>query len=662
VIKRSMQILSFLVAGIIIASSLSTGIFSASAQGDLPVPSEKQITDSTLSGPVFLDSYWTNVDASSTTTTTSTRKEVGPGDGASTLAVVLVNRGYSEITQITGHLTLPDGFTANGRYTSANTADTTFDTVVGAGSTFTLYFDVNVSDKARVGQYIANLNIEYSRVLELGTLRNNSVDVPVLLTGKVILDSVTLTHNLVPGVTNNVDLEIRNSGSAPATGVVITIMGINTNNGNSNSANSDNSSTSSSFSSQGQIINTGSRTFSIGTIKPNSNANITASIFPNNSAGGSTANIQLDISYNDAYGNAKSFSPTVGLVILPSAASVISVNVVSPTDNNTDNRIVAGKVDDLILKFENKGMSQISNAIISISSTSDSIKILGDSKWTVDAIGAKSQVLLPTRIFAAPSLIGTPASFDISIGYLLNGESKAEQYILGTYVDGDISLRMYDLAINYVGNTPTLVGNLLNEGNTAAFFTTIELMQQPTADSGNSTRRHFDSQAPSQFGQQTLFQNSSSMPPPQYLGDLTANSPLPFSIPLNSFRGFQTGTFPVTIKVTYKDGLRNPHEFISSQNVALAPPTTQFSSGQDFRNRSQGMGMFMLIIIAAVVAAAAIATVFIVRRRKKLKTRQLQSQNDSSGNGQENIEDILANPSGAAKVDQQSDSLHVKKE
>ena len=32
------------------------------------------------------------------------------------------------------------------------------------------------------------------------------------------------------------------------------------------------------------------------------------------------------------------------------------------------------------------------------------------------------------------------------------------------------------IEVNYIGGTPNIVGNLLNEGNTVALFTTVELV------------------------------------------------------------------------------------------------------------------------------------------------------------------------------------------
>src|SRR5262249_30247964 len=129
--------------------------------------------------------------------------------------------------------------------------------------------------------------------------------------------------------------------------------------------------------------------------------------------------------------------------------------------NATDNRVVAGKVSEFTLLVSNRGSSPITNAVVSLSSGSANVQILGDTKWTIDSISGQSSVQLPTRIYAAPSLIGTPANFSVTIDYLTSGQSKTETYTIGTYVDGDINLSTYGLAVSNVGGTPTLTGNIL---------------------------------------------------------------------------------------------------------------------------------------------------------------------------------------------------------
>ncbi len=193
--------------------------------------------------------------------------------------------------------------------------------------------------------------------------------------------------------------------------------------------------------------------------------------------------------------------------------------------------------------------------------------------------------------------------------------------VLGTYVDGEISIRAYDLMINYIGDRPNLVGNLLNEGNTAALFTAVEIVQSPR-DGANQQL------APST---------------PQYLGDLSANSPLPFSIPLNLPRNAEPGSYAFTLKVTYKDNLRNAHEFVTSGNVVLEP---QQPANLQARNQSPMAGLLLPLIIGGAATAAAI--VFVVRRRRRSK--RLMAQNNGPEKG-ENIKDVLRNPSAGKEKD-----------
>jgi hypothetical protein len=605
------------------------GLLAANAQEDLLT---EQQAIQTLNGPVFLDAYWVDRN-SSTDATASARKEVGPGDGASTLAVILVNRGTSPITAVTGSLILPEGFSAYGSAgAEVNTVQASYNQMVEEGAAFTLYFDINVSDKATVGTYTTNLKVEFSRVREVGTLRDAELSVPFRLTGKVILDPVVVTRNLVPGVSNNVDIAVRNSGSAPATGTVVSITGININSG-STSSNGDASGL------RPQITSFGTNTFAIGTVPPSSNTTFTTSLFPNIAAGGNTAGIQLQITYNDANGNSRTLTPTIGVIVLQNAPSIVGVRASSGV-NETDNHIVAGKADNFVLEIANKGTTPITNAVVTIESTSTSLNILGDSKWAVDQIGPHSQANLETRVFAATSLIGNPATFDVTIDYLLDGSPKTEKYVLGTYIDGEIVLRVYDLTINYVGTTPTLVGNILNEGNAAALFTTIELVQPPE---GSQFPARGDSTNGNQFGASSgNFTRQQSTPPsPQYLGDLTANSPLPFSMPFNIQRNGEQAAYPVTLKITYKDSLRNPHEFVASQNAVLAQQ--QPAATSQFRSQRQDASPMLLIVLIAAAIAGAVAAFFIIRKRRRANARKAQAPNNG-GEKRENIEDILQNP------------------
>lgn len=489
------------------------------AQQDITGLSREQIIEANYSGPVFLDAYWTSGSSDN-----DTEVDVGPGDGASILAVVLINRGPSDIAGITGRLSLPDGFQATGK-SAGSPAVATYNQLAEVGSTFTLFFDVDVHDDADVGEYTARLSLDYSKYYETGTPRNVEMDVPFRITGEAIV-AVSRTY----------------------------------------------------------------------------------------------------------------------------------------IDGNASSQIAAGKIEDYVFSVANNGNAPITNVVVTIESSSESLKILGDSKWTVQSINEDSKADLATKVFAATSLIGNPAVFDVTVEYSSNGQSYTGTYTLGAYIAGEISLQIYDLAINYIGDTPNLVGNLLNEGTTTALFTTIEIVEGPVADNGGNSAQgqpnqqsppQFDQQAPPQFEQQgeqqTSNQNAAPQSTsPQYLGDLTENSPLPFSIPLNLARNAQPGQYQVTLKVIYKDDLRNAQEFVMSGTAVLE---AQQSGNQAERPGFLGMGlglpvMGLMLPLTIGGIGAAVAAALIIRRRKRAKTKKLLTQKEA-----DSIETILSNPDADAKKD-----------
>src|SRR5918999_1104999 len=194
-------------------------------------------TDDSLTdrSPSFLEAYWTDNSestsslSSSGTNNNSIKEEVGPGEGASTLAVVLVNKGRSEITALTGYLTLPtSGFRSiegESLINSTGISVASHDSIVRPGETFTLHFTIEILDNAKVGAYTGSLKLVYSKVLEVGQI-SSSTPLPFRITGKVILDAASNTQNLVAGSPNRLTILINNEGSADANGVVAIVTDV----------------------------------------------------------------------------------------------------------------------------------------------------------------------------------------------------------------------------------------------------------------------------------------------------------------------------------------------------------------------------------------------------------------------------------------------------
>ena len=600
-IKKSSRVFLYSLISTMLLLSSNWSLTNSNAQTDLD--------------PAFQDSYWTDDDMismSNTSTNDAVKKEVGPGEGTATLAVVLVNKARSDITAVKGYLSLPAGFKAIGVIPpdmgknisdlSEYTVDS-YDSIIKSGETFTLYFEMSVLKNANVGPYIASLDLVYSKVLETGQITVKNIAIPFRVTGKVVLDVVSEKYHLIPGSSNRVNITIKNKGTANASGVIVSV---NESPSTSNSLLSSNSS----FNANGEgiesvpLVNIGNNTYDIGVIPANRTAQINPSVYPSNSAGETVQNLDLQISYGDAYGNRKSSDQSVGLVISPKPPrSVLNIDAGGSSNNqNSSIVLIAGKIQELEFTIANEGKIPVTNLVITLTSQADTVKILGNSKWTFESLLPQSKLNLSTNVFASEDVIGKPIQFPVKIQYVSDEQSTTETIDLGSYVDGEIRVRVYDLGINIIGDRPNLVGTLLNEGNTVALFTTVEMLKPPISE------------------QKSLVGSIASSQ--QYLGDLTENSPLPFSIPLTIDNSTKAGTYPVFLKVSYRDNLRIPHELTINGSVDYEPIEQTTDGGQgifgigSISNGDRNISAIIPPILVILVIIIIIAIIVVLRKRR----------------------------------------------
>ena len=693
-------------------------------------------TDQTAQGSVIAET--SSVSSGAQEIPPVQKQEVGPGEGDSILAIVLINRGFSDVTSIRASLDFPPGFTANvsPKNIDNDTALATYNGQVNAGQPFALYFPVTISKDTLVGkEYTASLKIRYFNVAEQDEedTRDRTIKIPLKLSGKVILDAIPFSVSassqsvnntfqdgkssfasvvsLVPGEPNLVETLIKNEGSASATGVIVEVSSRdqqdqldNNNVIPSSSGNGNTSTTTVQQSTVIPLINSGTTTFNVGVIPAGGSVKINPVIFASNSVGSILENIHLKISYNDAYGNKKEIDRLMGVHILPSSpqsgltlsptvtnsdtiqsgTSLSDVTIQNGKDdsanrgngnneyknqtfsypltqvsefnlngngiipneieNNDNNKsdgvdlpsdanananananksiisLIAGRVDDLKFNITNTNTNTITDVVISLNTDSSSMKILGDSKWNLNKINPFSTQEFITSVFASKSLINSPVSFKVSIQYIYNNQVKSDSLNLGANVIGDITVNINDLAVNYIGGNPNLVGNILNKGNTLALFTTIELLNPSSTINGeNQTLTMSSTPMSRDYKNKNILIPASSFP--QYLGDLEENSPLPFSIPLAMKNSSTSAIYPVSLKVTYSDDLRNGYTVISNGTVEFSAPVTTGNQGQTF------LGNYTMIFFVMVAIVAIIIGIVILRRfRSKIKSKSLEGE------------------------------------
>ena len=339
----------------------------------------------------------------------------------------------------------------------------------------------------------------------------------------------------------------------------------------------------------------------------------------------------------------------------------LSQNTTSPnkSQNNTSLILTALSLEDMKFHITNYNNFPITDLVVSIASQSGDVKIVGDDTWTVPVILPHTTHEFTTKVYASTSLIATPVSFNVLLQYLTQAQSQAGSFVLSATVIGNIIPTVSGaLSINFIAGVPNIVGNLLNEGTTTGLFTSVEMINQPFHPSNSSTAAPAAAggKAPSSNPQSTNSSYSpSSLPPPQYLGDLQSDSPLPFSIPLTvDINSTAPGTYPVILKISYSDDLHRPHVEYLHYPVVVAPqppPPTNNGGPLAFLGLGGGglhghgvhgghggasrgvLGIplpILLIIIAAIVIA-----ILLIRRRRKSKQKVLISESGKQDIGDE---------------------------
>jgi hypothetical protein len=329
-------------------------------------------------------------------------------------------------------------------------------------------------------------------------------------------------------------------------------------------------------------------------------------------------------------------------------------------------QIAAGRIQNLSFAINNdngitlptldSAQNSITDLAVSLTPQNSLVKILGPSSWNIPTIASSSGQVLSTQVFAPVSLMDNPVVFTVAIKYIQNNHQvKSTDFDLGAMVTGDIQLKLNNLRVEFNGSTPTLVGNILNEGNTPALFASLEMVKQV------QPQAHAQISLPSSSSLNTnpetiLMPNST-----EYLGNIISSSPHSFSVPLQAVHplvdrsssqskltayesakeksafetnvadnspGMQpsalgavnnipvTGTYPLLLKITYSDNLKNIHQLVFTSPLEIEPKQPQNSSP------------WLVILFGLLIAVMAAGIIMLLRlpkeRRKAFTTAYMK--------------------------------------
>ncbi|MEM2181577.1 MAG: hypothetical protein QXZ49_03895 [Nitrososphaerota archaeon] len=288
--------------------------------------------------------------------------------------------------------------------------------------------------------------------------------------------------------------------------------------------------------------------------------------------------LPLTIKYRDRNGNQDVEQSFIALFIGEEEPK--SPNILLSTSSS----ITAGKVETIKIDILNNYRARLDKVVIIASPIETGLSVIGSNNWKIDKIDPAKTESINVSLFASPSLAGSPARLRMKIQYVTsdNGETINEEREVGFIIEGFINLRVYDLNVIFLAGSPMLTGNILNEGNVPALFTTVEFESPLTAPG------------------QTI-----------YIGDLNPNAPLPFNVKLINNLISDNIRLDGVIIIKYKDELRREHVY--TQPVSLTITLPHLSEKEKPLISQEILNLIIvLVVIIAIVGSVAI----LLRRRR----------------------------------------------
>jgi len=501
-----------------------------------------------------------------------------PGDVNVPLNIVIQNDGTEQITYLNAQLllnTLPFTDSATGAYYStAGYSDT-----LKPGQSTTLTFYLNIASDATIKTYDVPLELKITTPHYLSV-----VDIPltvkVPLLGKAVF-SLDAAQASLPSGNSQLDLILSNSGTGSASAVQVSL------------------SIPTSIALTGQ-----SNVYIVDSLSSKTNFTLPVLLYIPRSSEGSAYSITAVISYSDPYGTTRSETHIVGF-------SIEESKWLSPFTLYSDtNNFTAGYMNRPTITIKNTGKSSVNSVEVVISTqptksstSTTSVNALtitpGTESWVFEDIKPSMSVTITPEVFAPLDSADSSHTMTLSITYFdSNGNLHEETKTIGFAVKGSIIIVFQQVQVSpttiSAGGNFTITGNLLNKGNTDALYSTISI--KPNS--------YFNS----------------SLEGSQYIGDITTNNPIPFSLTVGVPSNVGEGTHPVTAVLTYEDNYGKTYSEEFTMQVSISRPTAPHTQTQEAALGTTALfRILFLTALVAIVGGGSISVFKVYRGRKRTK-------------------------------------------
>ena len=517
-----------------------------------------RVAEVTNKGIAVVDTFWGSP---------NDQISVEPGDNSVKLNVVIQNRDTGPISGIQGKLISNNHFSSSN---GANSVTGFFGATVPSGSTSSADFLVDVSDSIELGEY--NLQLDFSYLDKDSLLRNEIIDFSVIVDGKSDIELSIKNNVLTSGTENDLILEMSNIGTAPAYSISLSV----------------------SYGTSSSILGTSldDNTRKLDHLLTDEKMSFSFPTYVSPTAQKGLYPISVIVEYRTINGLQKTISQEFG-VIVKDWSSPFSINI-------PDNVLQSGRITTPLINLQNTGDDDVTDISIDLQFSTVQSSVLpiflnsGSNTWKFNKLNSGDSLTLDPEIFASLSAADTSSVVQVHISYIdSHGFPHEEIRTIGFTVRGLIDLTFksveFDREILPAGFNASIVGNLLNQGNTDAQFLSISILD----------------------GDGLILTTESS----QYIGEVDADSLIPFSLEFTVDEDARDGTSPLILQVVYEDTYGNQFlhtstfEFLIGGSLADLQPVIIDESSTTSAFLSSpiaiiGVGAFVILI-----------TIFILRRR-----------------------------------------------
>ena len=251
------------------------------------------------------------------------------------------------------------------------------------------------------------------------------------------------------------------------------------------------------------------------------------------------------------------------------------------------------KTNHVVIEIANDGTAPISgvdvvaqNTQTAIASTTASVTniekvVVLSSNWDAGHIDPGQRKYLEAEVYVPASLKDETLRVPLEVTYFnAHGDQHVISRIADFYIKGLIDARIYDVQVIDLSGKPTVIGEIINEGNEDALFGFVTL--EPLG-------------------------NSNIIKKTQFIDEIETDSPVPFNVPIEFDGEPRYGEHDIRITVRYKDALRDENFLTHDVTIFLSDSTKNQNSEFDYSQ----------LVILPIVAGIGIFAFSRIKKRKK---------------------------------------------